>query len=147
MLSFFIVCVLFYISMYKMLETEEQKTTKGIDCVSDVKLFIITLTDMKRLIGRRFKDPSVHKGMNEWPFKVISGPHGKLLIRITYEEQEQHFAVEEISSEVLTSKDRVDDVILVRGSQRIPNGTTDIARLLRWESSASILKRLLPLVL
>lgn len=60
-----------------------------------------TIYDMKRLIGRRFGDPSVCKGMNDWPFKVISGPLGRPLIKITYKKQERHFVAEEIPSIVL----------------------------------------------
>ncbi|KAM1019991.1 hypothetical protein ACFX13_042042 [Malus domestica] len=55
----------------------------------------------KRLIGRRFSDPSVQRDMEHWPFKVISGPGDKPMIVVTYKGEEKQFTAEEISSMVL----------------------------------------------
>ena len=57
--------------------------------------------DAKRLIGRRFSDPSVQGDMKLWPFKVIPGPGDKPMIVVTYKGEEKQFSAEEISSMVL----------------------------------------------
>ncbi|KAL0286163.1 UNVERIFIED_CONTAM: Heat shock protein [Sesamum calycinum] len=61
-----------------------------------------TVFDAKRLIGRRFTDPSVQSDMKLWPFKVIAGPGDKPMIVVSYKGEQKQFAAEEISSMVLT---------------------------------------------
>lgn len=61
-----------------------------------------TVFDAKRLIGRRFSDPTVQSDMKFWPFKVIPGPGDKPMIVVTYKGEEKQFSPEEISSMVLT---------------------------------------------
>ncbi|CAN7035354.1 unnamed protein product [Brassica rapa subsp. trilocularis] len=60
-----------------------------------------TVFDAKRLIGRRFSDPSVQSDMTHWPFKVVAGPGDKPMIVVTYKNEEKQFSPEEISSMVL----------------------------------------------
>jgi len=65
-----------------------------------------TIFDAKRLIGRKFKDPSVQSDIASWPFKVIgdtpSAPDGgKPKFKVTFKEEEKSFFAEEISSMVL----------------------------------------------
>ena len=43
-----------------------------------------TVFDAKRLIGRKFDDPSVQSDMKHWPFKLISGADGKPTIQVQY---------------------------------------------------------------
>ncbi|EEC71767.1 hypothetical protein OsI_04375 [Oryza sativa Indica Group] len=62
---------------------------------------INTVFDAKRLIGRRFSDPSVQSDMKLWPFKVIPGPGDKPMIVVQYKGEEKQFSAEEISSMVL----------------------------------------------
>ncbi|KAJ7955660.1 Heat shock 70 kDa protein [Quillaja saponaria] len=59
-----------------------------------------TVFDAKRLIGRRFSDPSVQSDMKLWPFKVIPGPD-KPMIVVNYKGEDKQFSAEEISSMVL----------------------------------------------
>ncbi|XP_016508281.2 heat shock 70 kDa protein-like [Nicotiana tabacum] len=60
-----------------------------------------TVFDAKRLIGRRFTDPSVQSDMKLWPFKVISGAGEKPMIEVSYKGEKKQFSAEEISSMVL----------------------------------------------
>ncbi|XP_028793976.1 heat shock 70 kDa protein [Neltuma alba] len=71
-----------------------------------------TVFDAKRLIGRRFSDPSVQNDMKLWPFKVIPGPAEKPMIVVTYKGEEKKFAAEEISSMVLTKMREVAEAFL-----------------------------------
>ncbi|GER51586.1 heat shock 70 kDa protein [Striga asiatica] len=61
-----------------------------------------TVFDAKRLIGRRFSDPSVQSDAKLWPFTVVPGPSDKPLILVTYKNERKQFSAEEISSMVLT---------------------------------------------
>ncbi|MCD9642392.1 heat shock [Datura stramonium] len=61
-----------------------------------------TVFDAKRLIGRRFSDPTVQTDMKHWPFKVVPGPGDKPMIVVNFKGEEKQFAPEEISSMVLT---------------------------------------------
>ncbi|XP_049365544.1 heat shock 70 kDa protein [Solanum verrucosum] len=60
-----------------------------------------TVFDAKRLIGRRFSDPTVQADMKHWPFKVVPGPGDKPMIVVNFKNEEKQFAPEEISSMVL----------------------------------------------
>jgi heat shock protein 1/8 len=70
-----------------------------------------TVFDAKRLIGRRFDEPSVQGDMKNWPFAVIdkdSKPH----IKVEYNGEEKVFAPEEISSMVLMKMREIAEVYL-----------------------------------
>ncbi len=71
-----------------------------------------TVFDAKRLIGRRFSDPSVQSDMKLWPFKVIPGPADKPMIVVTYKGEEKQFSAEEISSMVLTKMREIAEAYL-----------------------------------
>jgi L1 cell adhesion molecule like protein len=59
-----------------------------------------TVFDAKRLIGRRFDDPTIQSDMKHWPFKVVSDS-GKPKIQVEYKNEVKTFYPEEISSMVL----------------------------------------------
>jgi len=59
-----------------------------------------TVFDAKRLIGRKFSDPTVQSDMKHWPFKVI-GKNDKPHIVVQYKGEEKVFSPEEISAMVL----------------------------------------------
>ncbi|KAJ4959427.1 hypothetical protein NE237_026538 [Protea cynaroides] len=71
-----------------------------------------TVFDAKRLIGRRFSDPSVQSDMKLWPFKVIPGPGDKPMIEVTYKGEKKQFAAEEISSMVLIKMKEIAEAFL-----------------------------------
>ncbi|BHF73351.1 Heat shock cognate 71 kDa protein [Sparganum proliferum] len=56
--------------------------------------------DAKRLIGRKFDDPTVQNDMKHWPFHVISAG-GKPKIQVEFKGETKTFFPEEISSMVL----------------------------------------------
>ncbi|XP_065871061.1 heat shock 70 kDa protein 4-like [Euphorbia lathyris] len=60
-----------------------------------------TISYAKRLIGRRFSDPTVQSDLKLWPFRVIAGDDDKPMIVVSYKGEEKQFAAEEISSMVL----------------------------------------------
>ncbi|CAG0885554.1 unnamed protein product [Darwinula stevensoni] len=55
---------------------------------------------VKRLIGRRFDDPSIQNDMKHWPFTVIND-NGKPKIEVKYKGEMKAFSPEEISSMML----------------------------------------------
>ena len=54
----------------------------------------------RRLIGRRFDDPSVKKDTQSWPFKVID-KEGNPQIEVEYLGETKQFSPQEISAMVL----------------------------------------------
>nr|QQY02576.1 heat shock cognate 71 kDa protein 2 [Cryptocotyle lingua] len=60
-----------------------------------------TVFDVKRLIGRRFDDPSVTADRKHWSFEVVQ-EGGKPKVRVEYKGEKKTFSAEEISSMVLT---------------------------------------------
>lgn len=60
-----------------------------------------TIFDAKRLIGRKFNDPTVKADMKHWPFRVVNGSDGKPIIEVMFKGESKQFSAEEISSMVL----------------------------------------------
>ena len=60
-----------------------------------------TVFDAKRLIGRKYDDPTVQADMKHWPFKVINHD-GRPRLEVDYQGDTKCFYPEEISSMVLT---------------------------------------------
>ena len=58
------------------------------------------LTVFRRLIGRRFDDPTVKKDIESWPFKVVDDG-GNPMVQVEYLGETKTFSPQEISSMVL----------------------------------------------
>ncbi|GKZ00112.1 70-kilodalton heat shock protein [Mayamaea pseudoterrestris] len=73
-----------------------------------------TVFDAKRLIGRKFSDPSVQADMKHWPFKVVSGVGGTPVIEVEYKGEKKQFKAEEISSMVLSKMKEIAEAYLAK---------------------------------
>jgi len=67
--------------------------------------------DAKRLIGRRFDDPTVQSDMKLWPFQIVNDG-GKPKIRVEYKSETKTFFPEEISSMVLVKMKEIAEAYL-----------------------------------
>jgi L1 cell adhesion molecule like protein len=70
-----------------------------------------TVFDVKRLIGRRFDDPTVKKDIESWPFKVVDD-NGTPKIEVDYLGGKHTFSAQEISAMVLTKMKEIAEVKL-----------------------------------
>ncbi|KHN96810.1 heat shock protein 70 [Metarhizium album ARSEF 1941] len=59
-----------------------------------------TVFDAKRLIGRRFDDPTVKKDIESWPFTIINDA-GQPKVQVEYLGETKQFSAQEISAMVL----------------------------------------------
>ncbi|XP_075471000.1 heat shock-related 70 kDa protein 2 [Ascaphus truei] len=81
-----------------------------------------TVFDAKRLIGRRFDDPTVQNDMKHWPFTVVS-EGGKPKLKVEYKGEEKTFFPEEISSMVLTKMKEIAEAYL---GKKVPNAVVTV---------------------
>jgi heat shock protein 1/8 len=72
-----------------------------------------TIFDAKRLIGRKFNEPTVQSDMKHWPFQVVDESTLPKL-RVEYKNETKIFSPEEISSMVLTKMKETAEAYLGR---------------------------------
>jgi len=60
-----------------------------------------TIFDAKRLMGRKYNDPTVASDMKHWPFTVVDAS-GLPKLKVEYKNEEKTYTPEEVSSMVLT---------------------------------------------
>ena len=97
------------------------RTTPSVVCFTDREILVgedaksealshpeNTIFEVKRLIGRKYKDPNVQRNMNLWPFHVIEDPHsGTPCFDVKYKKQSKIFSPEEISSLILDKMKKI----------------------------------------
>ncbi|XP_058723617.1 heat shock 70 kDa protein 18-like [Vicia villosa] len=71
-----------------------------------------TVFDAKRLIGRKFSDPTVQDDILLWPFKVVAGVDDRPMIMVNYKDLEKKLYAEEVSSMVLTKMREIAETYL-----------------------------------
>ncbi|KAH0609013.1 uncharacterized protein H6S33_001241 [Morchella sextelata] len=76
-----------------------------------------TVFDAKRLIGRRFDDPSVKKDVQSWPFTVVDR-EGNPYIEVEYLGETKQFSPQEISSMVLTKMKEIAEAKLGKSVEK-----------------------------
>jgi L1 cell adhesion molecule like protein len=81
-----------------------------------------TISDAKRLIGRRF-DYNFHSDMKHWPFTVVNDC-GKPKIQVQHKGETSKFAAEDISSMVLTTTKATAEAFLGNSAGRCRHGTS-----------------------
>ncbi|NP_001297704.1 heat shock-related 70 kDa protein 2 [Anas platyrhynchos] len=81
-----------------------------------------TIFDAKRLIGRKYDDPTVQSDMKHWPFRVVN-EGGKPKVQVEYKGEMKTFFPEEISSMVLTKMKEIAEAYLGR---KVQNAVTTV---------------------
>lgn len=61
-----------------------------------------TLSNFKRLLGRKFNDPFIQDDLNSLPYRVEQRPDGGIGIRVSYMEQEHVFTPEQVTAMLFT---------------------------------------------
>lgn len=62
-----------------------------------------TVSQMKRLVGRKFNDPAVQKDLAQFPFSVTEGPGGDPLINVSYLNERQSFTPTQVLAMALSN--------------------------------------------
>ncbi|KAL1585919.1 Ribosome-associated molecular chaperone SSB1 [Cladosporium halotolerans] len=72
-----------------------------------------TVFDVKRLIGRRYDDPTVKKDIESWPFKVVDDD-GSPKVSVEYLGEQKTFSPQEISAMVLVKMKEIAETKLAK---------------------------------
>ncbi|KAL4450109.1 hypothetical protein ABPG77_010778 [Micractinium sp. CCAP 211/92] len=60
-----------------------------------------TISQLKRLLGKKFSDPQVQQDLTYFPFKVVEGPNGECLYEVQYLDKPQTFTAEQLMAMLL----------------------------------------------
>lgn len=62
---------------------------------------------LKRLLGKKFKDPDVQADIARLPFKVTEGPDGGCIVHVVYLNEEAQFTPEQLVAMILVDLKRI----------------------------------------
>ncbi|TVU17178.1 hypothetical protein EJB05_33195 [Eragrostis curvula] len=98
------------------LNEESKRETPAIVCFGDKQRFIGTagaatstmnpknsISQIKRLLGRKFSDPELQSDMASFPFRVTEGPDGFPLVHVRYLGEERMFTPTQLLAMVLSN--------------------------------------------
>ena len=57
-----------------------------------------TITNIKRLIGRKFAEPEVQDEVSTLGFKVVEGEDGRVAIKVNYDDEEVSISTEQAAA-------------------------------------------------
>ena len=97
-----------------------------------------TIFDAKRLIGRKWDDPSVQADAKHWAFKLVN-EGGKPKIQVEYKGEQKTFTPEEISSMVLSSDEPGPRILPGPGPARFAGAGTKTTGAGAWKICAGAL--------
>jgi heat shock protein 4 len=60
-----------------------------------------TVSQLKRLMGKKFNDPHVQKDLEYFPFEVSAGPNGECVYNVTYLDKPAQFTAEQLMAMLL----------------------------------------------
>ncbi|THU45311.1 hypothetical protein C4D60_Mb02t16500 [Musa balbisiana] len=102
------------------LNDESKRETPAVVCFGEKQRFIgtagaassmmnpkNTVSQIKRLIGRKFSDPELQRDIQSLPFKVTEGPDGFPLIHVNYLGEQRTFTPTQILAMVLSDLKRI----------------------------------------
>ncbi|KAG2501566.1 hypothetical protein HYH03_000072 [Edaphochlamys debaryana] len=69
-----------------------------------------TVHQLKRILGKKFKDPQVQDDITRLPFAVLEAPDGGCLLRVRYCNEEATFTPEQVMAMVLVDLKRIAEV-------------------------------------
>lgn len=61
-----------------------------------------TVSQLKRIIGKKFQDPELQEDMAYFPFRVVEGTNGKAMVQVNYLGKEEVFEPEKVMAMLLT---------------------------------------------
>jgi heat shock protein 4 len=62
---------------------------------------------LKRLLGKQFKDPAVQADLARLPFKVTEGPDGSCRVHVTFQNEPAQFSPEQLMGMILVDLKKI----------------------------------------
>ncbi|GJP56806.1 hypothetical protein CLOM_g15853 [Closterium sp. NIES-68] len=97
------------------LNEESNRETPNVVCFGETQRFLgvagaasytmnpkNTVSQIKRMIGRKFADPEVQKDLSMFPFRCSEGPDGEILVHVMYMNEPRTFSPTQLLAMVLS---------------------------------------------